>query len=151
MADDWGSLISEKGKERKPRAPKPKRERIQPVKPVVPLKGEDPALKFWSDLPNSTDNRADWLWASSNLNRCRQTFPGTDKPPVIMWGRANKRPPSAQAEFWLESSLTDLKAFYDRANAALKVADENEAEAGLGAGERKSIAEIEKILVKFDA
>jgi hypothetical protein len=99
----------------------------------------------WRDLPDSSDINEDRLWAYNWAPLCiDRTATGTNK---INWHLAS-RPPSKGALMQMQAAASSPNTFIDAVNKGAKQEgpedDENRRR------ERKSIAEIEKILAGYD-
>ena len=122
--------------------PAKKSSRGKAVRPRGPL---DKRFRWWKDLPDSADQRLDAAWALANYSECVKTYP--DKPTVIEWGRAKTAPPSPWAEAMLEAAALNRQKFlFEMVPAAMKLKGEED-DPELVREERRSIAELERILV----
>jgi len=106
----------------------------------------DPDLQMpasWKDLPESTDMRADLLWAYNNMLHIRRR---EGKSSLIYWGRCSE-PPSKGAHVRLSFADSNLAAFLQAVDRAtgLNVATNEEDQRG----ERRAVEEVRKILTSF--
>jgi hypothetical protein len=117
--------------------------------------GQPPSLNWtkkpWKDrgIPAfSADPQDDIGWALANRDRCIRMFLG--KPTVIEWGKAKSDPPSNRAEAYLEAAAMNPQKFlFEIVPETTKDRRDDEEQKNIR-GERKSIAELEKILEQFE-
>jgi hypothetical protein len=103
--------------------------------------------KAWGDVPSSAPISADIEWASGNRSLIVEKRNG--KASVFHWERAATPPPSTFATDLIEYSDTNRKGFMDLV-LKVKTATDDESEVDGMRRERKSLAEIENILVQLE-
>jgi hypothetical protein len=99
--------------------------------------------KHWADLPDSTDPKADLVWAYNNQRHIKKR---SGKDSVIYWGRCTDPPGNGSFSKLVlaDVSFTKFQEMFDKATGFISEGDSESVK-----HERKSIAEIRAVLKKF--
>ena len=109
---------------------------------VVPLQ----VPKEWGELPLTAPLETEIAWVHQNRFRCIAWT--REGQPRVHLEEARSPAPSEGALGFMQDAAIDPKGFSNLLAKVLKI--EGDEESALNAGERKSIAEIDRILATYD-